>query len=301
MKTEVWESLHREVSESQEDLYDNSISGLRGQIDECLGIARTLGWNGIFARIDLHWSDWIGRAPTEREKLTMTLRELLTMLTPLRRGFGIKLGLPRHLFTTQEVRELVRDRAFLTSYNWTLDDVAELTRRLVTLATDGVVDADQFLTSAVWKVIEEDISAIWEMPGPAAATAVAHSLIQSIQIRTPSSDIVTELRHALYRSSAFLRLDRDVTQRCVWRGMMRITLDETPFRFFELLWKHKGDFVDNEALMDIAGSKANLDKNISRVRESIEPFYKDGFYLYVHRRIGSGTWIDRSLCHFESL
>jgi hypothetical protein len=54
--------------------------------------------------------------------------------------------------------------------------------------------------------------------------------------------------------------------------------------------------------MSIAGSKDNLDQNISRLRRAIEPFYTikktEDKYIYVQRSISSGTWLEKKTCHF---
>jgi hypothetical protein len=75
--------------------------------------------------------------------------------------------------------------------------------------------------------------------------------------------------------------------------MQPIMLEEAPFGCFKILWNERGRTVSVTRLREHTGSQANLDKNISRLRERLEPFFKERHYLYLQRDMGRGIWIER--------
>ncbi len=50
--------------------------------------------------------------------------------------------------------------------------------------------------------------------------------------------------------------------------------------------------VETTRLRQHMGSQANLDKNISRIRQQIEPFFKEGDYVYLQRETSRGIWVE---------
>jgi hypothetical protein len=294
-----WQSLNDKTQKQQlDDLYGTTISDLYGQIEECLQIARKLGWKGIYACIDINWIDWISRTLDERERLMAGIKQILMRLSPLQRpGFGIKMGLHENVLSIQAARDLVRGRAVVVTYDWSINALMRLADQLITLATDGQANEQQVLPAMVWDMLSGDIKAIWGALGPAAAVALAqHALAARSESDTQRGYTV---KQALYRHSALLHLDHDPAQRQIWRGMQAIPLDDAQFRVFEVLWRHRGEPVSNQVLMNIAGSKSNLDQIISRIRGAIEPFGKaQKSYTYVQRTITSGTWLEKTTCRF---
>lgn len=295
---ERWTGLRDKLEQGYLDnLYGDTVADVIGQIDECLDIASSLGWEGIYASIDISLVDWIERTSTQREHFMTELRRLLTTLTPLqRRGFGIKMGLPPQILSLRDVNDLVRGRAVVSMYHWEKPALLAITASLLATASSCSVEQSHATASSLWDQFIDDVKEIWVTPGPAAAVALAEAAYNTglDYDKTEAS----QLRRWLYEHKAVLRLDGDAKQRTIWRGMLSIKLDETPFRFFASLWDSKGDQVDNETLLLIAGSKGNLDKNISRIREALEPFYKDQQYIYIQRTQGSGTWLVKERCAF---
>jgi hypothetical protein len=298
LAADAWQALSDKANTHQLDhLYGDTVAELYGQIEECLEIAQHLDWKGIYARIDVNWADWVARTPDERKALAAGAKQILTSLTPLQRaGFGIKMGLHSNLLSLHETRDLVRGRAVVTAYEWAPDQLTHIVDQLIRLATGGQLDSQALLPADIWETFAKDVRAIWDAMGPAAAAVIASQLLEA---RTQSLERREQVvRRNLYRHSAMLHLDRDMSQRLVWRGMTPIVLDDTPFRVFELLWRHRGDPVSNEALLDITGTIDNLNQNISRIRRAIEPFKEDKSYIYVQRSISNGTWLEKKVCRF---
>lgn len=303
---ETWQQLQATISdEAFAYLFGTTVSDLVEQIDECLDLARQLGWRGIFASVDLRWSDWIKRPPEQRLAAKEGLSQLLTTLTPLQRpGFGFKMGVPRRLFSLQEVRALVRGRATVADYDWPAPKLVEVADRLIAQA---ISEKDTALRAAVlpserWHDLAADLALIWETPGPAAAVALA---LHALELARESQNTLENLRRHLYRSSARLQIDNDLNQGQVWRGMEPIKLTERPFDIFKALWERRGELVSNDELVDLAGSKGNVDTNIKRVRQALEPFYKEKErnkeedFLYIRRDQYRGAWLDKDCCVFD--
>src|SRR5262249_54811611 len=151
-----------------------TVSDLYGQIDECIEIARRMGWKGIYASIDISWADWTSSSPSEREQLSLGVRQLLTTLSPLQRvGFGLKMSLPWHLFPIQEVRQRVGGRVMVTTYDWPVDALSRVTNGLIALAGDGAADGVALLPAEIWNALATDFESIWGGQGPGAAAALA--------------------------------------------------------------------------------------------------------------------------------
>ncbi|NNJ11777.1 hypothetical protein EKD04_015700 [Chloroflexales bacterium ZM16-3] len=290
-----WASVQATIESGElDESYTDTGSGLTGQIEESVQIARRLGYSGIFATIDVSWAEWLRRNPEQRTALATSVRQLLSTLIVLqRRGFGIKVSLPAVLgLGVAEVEQLVRGRATIATYEWDEAALAQLTRRLTGAASAGAVSAEPWLDSATWAIIGTDLTQIWGGPGPAAAAALARAIIDhgSLSIVTP--DALQQLRRSLYQRHAPIQLDPDLGRRTIWRGRQPITFGEAPFSCLAILWAERGRVVETSRLRQHMGSQANLDKNVSRIRQQIEPFFKEGDYLYLQREQSRGIWLD---------
>lgn len=276
-----------------DESYTDTGSGLAGQIEESLQIAQRLGYRGIFATIEISWGEWLQRDPEQRAALVASMRQLLSTLILLqRRGFGMKVGLPVALgLSVAEVEQLVRGRATVSAYDWNEAEIVQIAQRLTSAASAGALSAEPWCSPAVWTLIGADLRVIWGSPGPGAAVALARAILdQEAHATTP--DVIQSLRRSLYARCAPIRLDPDLSRRIIWRGMQPITLEEAPFSCFQILWDGRGRTVETARLRSHMGSQANLDKNISRIRQRLEPFFKDGDYLYLQREQGRGIWIE---------
>lgn len=294
----AFEALEARVASPQfAGYYDDTPSDIATQIDVCLTVARVLGYRGIFASVDVSWTDWVRRGEQERALLLTSLRRLLSTLHPLQQsGFGIKVVLPTTLgLSFGEIQKLVRGRVAVASYRWSEEEVRTLAQRYVRAMTEGASGAERLLDEPVWPVLYRDLCAIWEAPGPAAATVLAQQIVALEAREEPDS--LQILRQQLYRQAAPIVLDPDRAQRTVWRGQRPIVLDEAPFRIFERLWDNRFNKTDSTVLRDLAGSQASLDQNIKRIRQRLEPLHDQSVNLYLKRSPGSGAWLD----HFITL
>jgi len=273
-----------------DNLYNDDSNGIANQIDEAQDLAALLGWRGIFARVDVGWLEWARRTIEQRRALFDGITSLLGALTPVRPGFGYKLGISSALdLSPDKVHRLVRGRAVVDTWTWNDAQLRELVVRYVLAA--GGPDPRAWLADPLWELLRRDLVAIWGLPGPAAAVTLAHELLQRDE--QPAPGPLLELRKQLYARTALLLLDPDPVRRTIWRGRVPIILDETPYRFFERLWRSRGSPVANESLQEIAGSQANLDQYISRLRKKLEPFLKQNSYtMYIKRQPGLGTQLE---------
>jgi hypothetical protein len=298
LKDEMWQSLQAAISSDAFDtLFGTAVADIVGQIDESLDLAKSLGWQGIYASIDIRWTDWVKRTPQQRKDLRESLNQLLMTLTPLQRpGFGFKMGLSQRLISIQEARSLLRGRALVVNYDWPPEQLNDIAKRLIFQATSDTTLGTHLLPDEMWQSLASDLASIWEIPGPTGAAALA---LYTLQLNAEARNTLGDLRQRLYRHSARLRMDNDTSLEQVWRGMTPIKLTEAPFDIFKELWHNQGELVSNRALMDIAGSKENVDQNITRIRKAIEPFYKEKIWLYVRRDPNRGAWLDKDSCHFD--
>lgn len=298
----AWSELATIVADEPID-YGDTVADLKYQIHEAVALARSLGWEGVFASIDINWWDWLERSPAERAQLEAQIRELLTTLGPLEvPRFGVKLGLAARLLPPDEIDRLTRSRIkpliYPAGYSWGGAELQAICRRLVALAAEEAGDGAAPPPDELWGWLEADIGAIWERPCPAAARTLAlvwHGLAGR---QLEGEALRLELRAALYRHGAPLRRDPRPGSQVIYRGQAAIHLDDMPFRVFDLLWQHRGAPAGNEALLRVAGTKANLDKLISRLREQIEPLHRQGRTIYLQRRQNSGTWLEAGITRF---
>lgn len=298
----AWEDL-KGLIEREPIEYGGSVADLKYQIHECLGVARALGRRGIFASIDLSWWDWVGRSLAERDRLDGQLKRLLTTLAPLEvPHFGVKLGVPEQLLQPQEIDRLTRSRVkptiYPTTYRWSLEQLHGLCVALVQLSADEWGVDLQSPPRELLGMLGTDVEAIWGAYGPAAAMTLARVWVKQWSGELPGAGQLQAVRSGLYRYGAPLRrmpLDGSQT---VLRGRQPIHLDDMPFRIFQVLWRHKGSPANNEALLQVAGTKANLDKLIQRLREQLEPPARGGEFIYIQRRQNGGTWLEKDACIF---
>ncbi len=302
LQAEVAQMLAKISGEEPID-YGDSVADVKYQIHECLDLVRSLGWQGIFATVDVNWWDWFERSLEARVRLEQQLRDLLTTLAPLEvPGFGVKLGLASHILPPQEVDRLTRGRIkpliYPAVYQWTLPQLQQICADLVALACEEAALPPMPPPGELWDWLQADLVSIWERPGPAAAHALALIWMGRAGQGLEGEALHLALRADLFRTAAPLRRDPRPAGQVVYRGQLAIQLDEMPWRILDMLWQYRGNPASNEALLQIAGTKANLDKLISRLREQLEPLYRSGTMLYVQRRPHGGTWLEQSLTHF---
>lgn len=299
----MWEQLGA-ITASEPIEYSDTVADLKYQIHECVAIARCLGWDGVFAGIEISWWDWLRRKPEGREQFEAQVRALLTTLTPLEvPHFGVKVGLDARVLPPPEIDKLTRSRIkpmiYPMTYRWTIEQLQQTCRALVVMAGSDLGLTIPPPPLELWAWLDPDITSIWERPCPAAARALAQIWLDLANAQLPDEQLRHELRTQLYRRAAPLRRDPRPGSQVIYRGELAIHLDEMPLRVFNILWQHRGAPAGNEALLREAGTKANLDKLISRLREQIEPLYRSGTIIYLQRRPGSGAWLDPSVSRFS--
>lgn len=302
LPSDAWERLTAMIA-NEPIAYEDTVADLKYQLHECVDVAHSLGWRGIFATIDITWWDWVERSVDERQRFDEQVQQLLTTLAPLEvPNFGVKLGIPGRLVPPQEIDKLTRSRIKPTiyplTYRWNIEQLHQICTGLLDMIREEVGGSLSAPPVSMWEWLAPDIASIWETPGPGAAVRLAQQWLIHATQQTAEEMLLPELRAGLYRRAAPLRLDRSPDSKTVWRGGTAIQLDDMPFRVFQILWQHRGSPASNESLLRVAGTKANLDKIISRLREQLEPLYKSGTFIYLQRRQSSGTWLEKDICLF---
>jgi hypothetical protein len=292
--TEMQKLIDKARTGEFDTLYTSAnVSDIHGQIEECLDLVQSLGWNGIYAIVDINAHDWLTRAQNERASLIDGVKRLLETLTPLQRaGFGFKMGIPPMLLSKEECQLLSRDRVDVISYTWTPDALWEVADRQFTAATGQQHTLRNSFTAGQWQLPEADMRSIWGQPCPAGMSAITKHIVQRQPAGPLSDQDLQALRKNLYASHATLYYDAHSSRATVWRGMTRLTLEEAQIRVFDLLWRSHGKYIQNEELLDVAGSKVNLDKIISRIRQVIEPLGEFREYIYLQRTAAIGVWLE---------
>lgn len=291
-----WESLRSSCERDDlRTLFSAKGSGILGQIGEALDIAAVLGWQGIYACAEITFGDWITLSLVERQTLEDDLRAMLSTLAPLTRtGFGIKLGLPQIMLEPRKARLLTRDRAKVLLSHWQDHDLRQLATRLLCALTEQDAARWEAPVAQLYAQTLDTITAIYQTPGPAAALTLASIIADAHQAGRAPPDM-EHVRRELFARAARLRLDGDLASRCVWRGAERIQLTESLYNFFVMLWRHRGGYVNMDALIKQSSSKSNVDQTLTRLRKALEPSSREPIYL---QRDGSGPRLAHERCEF---
>lgn len=292
--------IERAKEKRFEDLYDgDSVNDIYGQIDEAKSLAHTLDWSGIYAIIDISMRDWFERAGEQRKALDRGLEQLFQSLTLIQRPqFGFKLAISDRLLTAEKAEELLRGRATVITVTWTGPELRLMAERLLAAATDNTLKLDHVTPLELWQALEPDIRSIWGQPCPAAIKAIIEHVLKLYEPGgwSTTADDLRRLREELYRCNARLRRDPTVPGK-LWRAATDVQLDEAQQRVFDELWRSRGRPLSTIALLPLAGSNANLDKIVSRIRQAIEPLANSRIYL--NRSTSQGVWLQPDSCVFD--
>ena len=291
------------VAEARRGKYDNvytddHANDTAGQIEECVELLAQLGWNGVYAVAELSFEQWSAFSADHQATLQASIERLLSHLTPIQhQRFGFKIGVVADVMISETIKKLPRGRASVMQHTWTADALSDMSTRLLSALADKPLRIEELIAPALWHDLHNDMLHIWGKPSPLALVAIIHSCYEHAPTFTPlQPDQISAIRTKLYQQYAPLRYDPASNAALVWRGATKITLDEAQFHVFQALWRHgrTKTHAQKPELQNLAGSSANLDKIISRIREKIEPF--PNARIYLQRNQSQGIWLE--CCQF---
>ena len=169
-------------------------------------------------------------------------------------------------------------------------NITDLVGRYLRAATGGTISRlDELAGTAVLKRAQKEINTLYNAPTVAGwlhwtETILAQYLAQTKPALLTDAQAVTE---AYYQRHVPLRLVPE--QMAVWRGPQLLSLDRQPFELLRTLFDLQGQPAP-DALLQIAGTPANLNTLIGRIRRIIEPIAKTN--IYIQNRRDLGYWLE---------
>ena len=277
-------NTHIPAKEDVEDIYpsDDQTTDVRGQIDELAELVCALGYSGVMITIDLN--------EQEASLIGQDLSELFRLDLLENPGVMLRAALPKSVVLQAQIENRAGGHLRIIPIYLTDADIAELIRRYLQMATGGVISTlEELANTAVLNRARKEIHTLYNAPTLAGwlhwtETILSHYLAQANQ--APLSD-AKGLAAAFYQRHVLLRLAPD--QMAVWRGPQLLTLDRQPFELLRTLFDLQGQPAP-EALLQIAGTQANLNTLIGRIRKIIEPISKTNIYIQNKRDLG--YWLE---------
>lgn len=269
------------------DIYstDSTPAHAKGQIEELVDLVEGLGFETVIVLIDLPETN------SQLEGVAGLFEWLELLQHP---GFTIKTTLPETAVEGARISDEVRGRITITPLLWSRKTCQMVANRHLRAAIPS--QRRELADLAVSSLLDElaaEVEKLFDQPTPRGWMALAAALLESYA--TTNKPLANADRDkvvcAFYAKCAPLRLDR--SRQGVWRGPQFIALDDQPFRFLEVLWEAGDSSTTMNALLEIAGSKENVNTLASRVRKKIEPVPKTP--IYFHNERGQGYRLDDHL------
>ncbi|VAW43439.1 hypothetical protein MNBD_CHLOROFLEXI01-2280 [hydrothermal vent metagenome] len=267
-----------------EDIYpsDDHTADVRGQIDELAELVRALGYDALMITIDLN--------EQEASLSGQDLSDLFRLDLLENPGVMLRAVLPRRIVLQAQIENRVGGHLRLIPIYHTPEDIAQVVGRYLQAATGGAVSTlDELANTAVLNHISKEINTLYQTPTLAGWLHWAETILTNYVAQDNSTPLTNgkALTTSYYQRHVALRLVPD--QLAVWRGPQLLTLDKQPFELLRKLFELKGRPAP-EALLQIAGSQANLNTLIGRIRKIIEPIPKTNIYIQNKRDLG--YWLE---------
>jgi DNA-binding winged helix-turn-helix (wHTH) protein len=274
---------------------DTNPPDVQGQIEELVTLSRILGFEGVVVLID------VPPSPQNDAGLRNNLKDLFGRLTLFEhQGFVFKAALPETLVDELKLVDLTRGRVHFARLAWQQSDCRQIIEWLIRAASGHPAKLDDLAAPELIQVLEKQLENLFGATSPQGSAWLAETILTAYsgnERRLTKQDSEQLLQHC-FTSHVPLRLDP--ARQSIWRGPQEILLDEQPLRILKVLWQYRGSAYDaNDALMDVAGSRANLNTIISRLRQKIEPI--PGTPIYLHNSRGRGYWLENVIQFDESV
>ncbi|MCP4416088.1 MAG: hypothetical protein GY805_05675 [Chloroflexi bacterium] len=267
-----------------EDIYpsDDHTADVRGQIDELAELVRALGYDAVMITIDLN--------EQEASLSGQDLNDLFRLDLLENPGMVLRTVLPKSSVLQAQIENRVGGHLRLIPIYHKHEDIIQLIGRYLQAATDGAVsELSDLANTAVLNRATKEINSLYQAPTIAGWLHWTEIILTNYLAQdkpTPLTDAKLTAS-SYYRRHVPLRLIPD--QMAVWRGPQLLTLDKQPFELLRKLFELQGQPAP-EALLQIAGSQANLNTLIGRIRKIIEPIPKTN--IYIQNRRDLGYWLE---------
>lgn len=266
------------------DIYpsDDHTADVRGQIDELAELVRALGYSSMMITIDLN--------EQEASLSGQDLSDLFRLDLLENPGVLLRAVLPRRTVLQAQIENRVGGHLRLIPIYHSPEDIAQVVSRYLQAATGGVVSTlDELANTAVLNRATQEINTLYQAPTIAGWLHWTETLLTNFLAQDKSTPLTNAkaLTTSYYQRHVALRLVPD--QLAVWRGPQLLTLDKQPFELLRKLFELQGRPAP-EALLQIAGSQANLNTLIGRIRKIIEPIPKTNIYIQNKRDLG--YWLE---------
>jgi hypothetical protein len=267
-----------------EDIYpsDEHTADVRGQIDELAELVQALGFDGVMFTIDLN--------EQEASSGGQDLSELFRLDLLENPGVMLRAVLPKSIVLQAQIENRVGGHLRIIPVYLSEADITELVQRYLQTATGGAVSTlAELAGTAVLNRAQKEIRTLYNAPTVAGWLHWAETILTQYTAQakpTPLTDAKV-VALAYYQRHVPLRLVPQ--QMAVWRGPQLLTLDRQPFELLRTLFELQGQPAP-DALLRIAGTQANLNTLIGRIRKIIEPIAKTN--IYIHNRRDLGYWLE---------
>jgi len=267
-----------------EDIYpsDDQTADVRGQLDELAELVQALGFAGVMISIDLN--------EQEASLSGQDLSELFRLDLLENPGVMLRAVLPESIVLQAQIENRVGGHLRIIPMYLSEADIAELVQRYLQMATGGEISTlEELANTAVLNRASKEISTLYNAPTIAGWLHWTETILTQY-LAQPRPTPLTDAKAAAlayYRRHVPLRL---VPQHmAVWRGPQLLSLDRQPFELLRTLFELQGQPAP-DALLQIAGTQANLNTLIGRIRKIIEPIAKTN--IYIHNRRDLGYWLE---------
>ncbi len=267
-----------------EDIYpsDELTADVRGQIDELAELVQALGFAGLMVTIDLN--------EQEAYLSGQELSELFRLDLLENPGVMLRAVLPKSVVQQAQIENRVGGHLRIIPIYLSEADCNELVRRYLQATTGGTVsNLEELANTAVLQRVQKELRILYNAPTAAGWLHWAETILTQYVAQPKSAPLTNanEVALAYYQRHVPLRL---VPERmAVWRGPQLLTLDRQPFELLRTLFDLQGQPAP-DALLQVAGTQANLNTLIGRIRKVIEPIPKVN--IYIHNKRDLGYWLE---------
>lgn len=286
--TDTLEKPTRQILSKQKytDFYktDTHPQDVQGQLEELISLSHRLGFDGVVVLIDLP-------LPCP-DVLKNNLKMLFSHFTLFEhQGITFKTVMPALLVDELQLVNLTQGRVEFARLVWSRSQGRQIADRLIGAATGSALKLDSLTSGRLLSTLADELETLFGAETPQSWTWLAETILTACpdpKQPLPEQEFESLLR-TLFANHIPLKLDRD--HQSVWRGPQEIPLEEQPFRLLDKLWQFRGSTYEaNDALLDVTGSRANLNTLASRLRQKIEPV--PGQPIYLRNSRGRGYWLE---------
>ena len=267
-----------------EDIYpsDEQTADVRGQIDELAELVQALGFDGVMITIDLN--------EQEASLSGQDLSELVRLDLLENPGVMLRAVLPKSVVLQAQIENRVGGHLRIIPVYLSEEDITELVRRYLQAATGGEVSTlAELAGTAVLNRAQKELNTLYSAPTAAGWLHWTETILTQYMAQAKPVPLTDAKATALayYQRHVPLRLVPE--QMAVRRGPQLLSLDRQPFELLRTLFELQGQPAP-DALLQIAGTQANLNTLIGRIRKIIEPIAKTN--IYIHNRRDLGYWLE---------